>query len=87
MRYALCFSAIGLAAATFLLSSADAAVTYPYCIKSPEGGGCWYENYEQCRASAVGTGRECFIDASLVAARRVLGRSRPWNEPVSPQVE
>ncbi|MDR6661294.1 hypothetical protein J2W51_003880 [Tardiphaga robiniae] len=73
MPHAICFAVIGIAATTLLSSSAVVAARYPYCIKSAEGGGCWYENYEQCRASAADTGRECFVDVTLSAARPVGG--------------
>lgn len=46
-------------------SPAKAEILYPWCMTTDNGDGalnCSYETFEQCRASLVGSGGNCFTN-------------------------
>jgi hypothetical protein len=59
MRTVLLAIAAGAVAALFNVGAAQAQ-NYPFCLVSGPGpGDCKYDTYEQCLATASGTGKYC----------------------------
>jgi hypothetical protein len=56
LRYFLCFGA-----ATFAIAAPSLAQNYPWCSNFHDGGGtnCGFSTYEQCMATAQGSGGAC----------------------------
>jgi len=82
-RIPIAMAALLASACIFSMAVPARAQTYPVCLAAADEDGmrCDYTSLEQCRATASGTGGNCFINpASAVNAfastRRVARRAR-----------
>lgn len=72
--------ATGAVVALFNVGAAQAQ-NYPYCLKmGPGPGNCMYSTYQQCQATASGTGYYCQPNYALRSSRAYArhGRSRAY---------
>jgi Protein of unknown function (DUF3551) len=73
IRFRIIFTAIAVAAPT-----AAQAQNYPWCSNFHDGAGtnCGFSSYEQCMATARGTGGYCAPNNSYVAPRPAMSSGR-----------
>ncbi|MEH2513471.1 hypothetical protein V1291_004825 [Nitrobacteraceae bacterium AZCC 1564] len=79
-----------LAAASVFNVGAARAQQYPYClVNGPGPGDCKYDSYEQCMATASGTGKYCqpnyWLPQNNGAMGYGYGRSPRANRYYGPQ--